>query len=73
MSFVNVKSAWLMKTNWVAVLTALLSLGIALGLPITEAQKVEILSFVGTVGPVIIVILRSFFTSSVTPAVAAKL
>ena len=74
MSFttVAVKSAWLSKINWTAAITAAIALAAAFGLPISEQTKVQILTITGVVGPIIISILRTWFTTSVTPAVAVK-
>ena len=69
----NVQSAWLSKINWTQAVAALLTLLIALGLPITEEQKVQFLTITGIVAPVLTSVFRTFFTSTVTPAVAAKL
>lgn len=68
----EIKSAWLSKINWTAAISALLTLLIALGLPISEETKVQIMTVTGTLAPVIIMIARTWFTSSITPASAAK-
>ena len=70
---VDVKSAWFSKVNWTAALSALLTLLVAFGLPLTEEQKAGVLSAVGVIGPVIVMILKTYFTTTVTPASAAKL
>ena len=69
----NIQSAWLSKINWTAAVSALLTLLISLGLPITAEQKVQIMTLIGAAAPVLIIIFRTFFTSTITPASAAKL
>ena len=75
MSFttVAVKSAFLSKINWTAAITASISLAAAFGMPISEEAKVQILTITGVAGPVIISIMRTWFTSTITTAVADKL
>lgn len=69
----NIKSAWLSKINWTAAVTALLTLAAALGLPITDEMKVNIMAFIGTVGPVAIMIWKTFFTTTITPSSASNM
>ncbi len=69
--FVQVKSAWLSKINWTAAVAAALTLVIALGLPISAETRAQILTITGVAVPLVIGILRTFFTSTVTPGIAA--
>ena len=73
MEVVPVKSAWASKINITAIVSALLALAVGVGLEIPEPVKVQILTITGVVGPIIVGILRTWFTASVTPTVAAKL
>lgn len=70
---VDVKSAWLSKINIVAIVTAIVTLATAFGLDIPEETKVQILSIAGVLGPILIGVLRTYFTTTLTPASAAKL
>ena len=70
---VEVQSAFLSKINWTAGVTAGLAFLASFGLPISEEAKVQILTIVSVAGPFLIYVLRTFFTKSVTPSVAAKL
>lgn len=70
---VPVVSAWWSKINIVAVLTALISLAAALGFVVPPEWR-EVVLQIGAIGsPVLITILRTWFTRSVTPSVAKKL
>lgn len=69
---IKVQSAWLSKINLVSAVTALLALATAFGLPVDDATKVQILSIAGVASPVIIMLLRSYFTTTITPASAAR-
>lgn len=70
---VQVQSAMVSKINWTQVIGALITLAVAFGAPISDAQKVEILAVSGTVIPFITGILKTFFTKTITPASAATL
>ena len=66
----GVGSAWMSKINWAAAGAALLTLGTSLGLPISEEMKVQILTIIGVGAPLIIGVLRTWFTTTMTPASA---
>lgn len=70
---VPVESAAKSKTIWTAVITAGITLATAYGLPISEENKVLIMSIAGTVGPIIIGVIKTWFTSSITPSSAKGL
>lgn len=70
---VHVQSAMWSKINWTAVITALLGLLTAFGVPISDELKVQLMVLITTVGPAAIVMFKTFFTTTVTPASAAKL
>ena len=69
----EIKSAWASKINWTAAATAAISLAAAFGLELDGDTRTAILSVAGITGPALIIVLRTFFTKSVTPAVAKKL
>lgn len=65
---VDVKSAWSSKINWVAVPTALIAFLAAIGLPVSDGIR-EIILMIGSIGsPLLIWIMRTWFTRSVTKA-----
>lgn len=69
---VDVKSAWHSKINWVAVPTAILSFLAAVGLAPTDQIR-EIIMAVGSIGtPLVIWVMRTWFTQSVTKASVGK-
>ncbi len=69
---VPVKSAWASKTNWtqaIAVIAMILSF---FGFDLDVATQTAILAGIIGVQATITWILRTFFTDSITPSVAAK-
>lgn len=70
---VEVQSAWASKINWTQAATALLTLAAAFGLPLTDEQRIALLTTIGIFGPALTAWLRTFKTTTVTPAVAAKM
>lgn len=66
------KSAWASRINWTAAISALLTLLAAFGLPISEEMKVQIMALVGTLSPIAVILLKTFFTTTITPAAAAR-
>lgn len=75
MNFVEVavKSAWWSKINWVQAITLLATVAAVFGFdfpPETQAKVVETLVGVSTLATIV---LRTWFTTSVTPAVANKI
>ena len=73
MNVVETKSAWLSKINITSFVAALIALAAASGWVISEELSKQILTVTGIVGPMVIVVLRTWFTSTVTPSVAANL
>lgn len=69
---VAVKSAWASKTNWLQVVSAGATLATALvaGLPPADAAKWTALIAVAT--NVATIIIKTFFTPTVTPSSAKK-
>ena len=70
---VEVQSAWSSKINWTQAATALLTLAAAFGLPLTDDQRIALLTCIGIFGPAITAWLRTFKTSTITPSVAKKM
>lgn len=72
LTMVAVKPALLSKINWVQVISVLLTCAAAFGLPITEEQRVALLALIGVVGPIITGYIKTYLTTTITPA-SAKL
>lgn len=71
-ALVDVKSAWWSKVNWAAALTGLATVSAAL-LPIVPAKyQAEAAAIVAAIGTITTIILKTFYTTSVTPSSAAK-
>ena len=73
MEVIEVKSAWISKTNIVAALSGAITIVTAFGFDLSEETKAEILTAGGIIFPVMIAVLRTWYTKTITPAVAAKL
>lgn len=69
---VEVKSAWLSKINWVSAITALVALAAAFGFVIPQEWVDTVLKLVAIVSPILTIGLRTFFTTTITPASAKK-
>lgn len=65
---VAVKSAFLSKINWTQVIGVAVALGAMFGIDIDAKTQAEILAGIVAVQGVITVILRTWFTTSVTPS-----
>jgi hypothetical protein len=64
-ALVEVKSPFASKVNWVAAATSLLALFAAFGLEIPEAYQNMILGVLPTIGSIAVVILRTWFSTTV--------
>lgn len=69
---VDVKSAWTSKINITQVLAMLAMLLSVFGLDIDAKTQADILAGIIAVQSVVSWVLRTFFTKTVTPTVAAK-
>ena len=69
---VAVKSAWWSKINWNSAVTMLASVGIFFGLNVSESEKLAIIITLNGLSDFLNIILRTWFTTSVTPASADK-
>lgn len=67
------KSAFLSKINWTQVLTVAFTLLAAFGVNIPEDMKVNLITAVTAIGGLLTVVLRTWFTKSITPSSAARL
>lgn len=70
---VAVKSAWWSKINWAQAIAMAASVGVFFGLDIPPEQQAKIVVTINAVSGVATIILRTWFTSTVTPAVAEKI
>jgi hypothetical protein len=72
---VPVKSAWLSKINWAQAIAATLTFITAIlgALHLDATQTAEATAAVAVIGQVATVIIKTFFTASVTPSSAAKI
>lgn len=67
------KSALRSKINWTSAVSAVAVLAALFGFDIPPDMQVNIVGFLGVATPVVTMILRTFFTKSITPSSAAKL
>lgn len=67
------KSAWLSKINWTQILTVAFTLLAAFGVNIPEEMKVNLIAAVTAIGGLVTIVMRTWFTTKVTPSSAARL
>jgi hypothetical protein len=70
---VPVRSAWLSKINWAQLISLIAMLLTLFGIDFPKDVQLEIISMITGVNVVGTWVLRTWFTNSVTPAVAKKL
>lgn len=72
---VDVKSAWASKVNWAQGVAAAATFATALiaAANLPAAQAAELTAAVAGIGQLATIIIRTFFTTSITPSSAAKL
>lgn len=70
---VEEKSAWLSKVNWTQVLTVIFTMLAAFGFNVPEDMRVNIMAAVAALGGLVTVVMRTYFTTTVTPSSASKL
>jgi uncharacterized membrane protein len=73
MNEVDTKSAWLSKINWTQLVSVAASLLVVFGLSIPAEQQAEIVALIQAIQGLATWIMRTWFTSTITPPVAAKL
>lgn len=69
---VAVKSAWWSKINWVQAVAMVATVATVFGFDFPPELQAKIVATITGVSGVATVILRTWFTTSVTPAVADK-
>ena len=70
---VAVKSAWWSKVNWTQAIAMAASVGVFFGLNLSPEEQAKIVVTINAVSGLATIVLRTWFTDSVTPAVAAKI
>lgn len=71
-AIVPVKSAWTSKLNWKSGLALIAAASAIFGIDVTPAQQVAILGGIVAVSEIAGVIIKTFFSNSVTAASAGK-
>jgi hypothetical protein len=69
----NIQSAWLSKINWTQAIAFAAMLLTMFGVELPPEVQAQILAGITAISAVVTWAFRTFFTSTVTPAVAAKL
>lgn len=69
---VAIKSAWWSKVNWTQVVAMAATLGVLFGFHLPAEEQAKVVATIQGVAGLATIILRTWFTSSVTPAVAAR-
>lgn len=69
----DVKSAWLSKINWTQALGVLASILAVFGFNLDAQTQLAVVGAIQGVVAGVTWVMRTFFTKSVTPSVAAKL
>jgi hypothetical protein len=72
---VPVKSAMTSKVNWLQVISALATVATAIisAANLSAAQAAEYTAAVAGIGQIATIIVKTFFTTTITPSSAAKL
>lgn len=70
---VEEKSSWFSKVNWAQVLTVVFTMLAAFGFNVPEDLRVNIMAAVTALGGLVTIIMRTYFTTTITPASAKKL
>ena len=70
---VAVKSAWWSKINWANAIAMLATVGTVFGMDVPPEMQVKIVATIGVLSQGATVVLRTWFTDSVTTAVADKI
>lgn len=67
------QSAWYSKINWTQVLTVVFTMLTAFGFNVPEDLRVNIMAAVTAIGGLLTIVLRTYFTTTITPTSAKKL
>jgi uncharacterized membrane protein len=70
---VDVKSAWMSKINWVQVLSVLASILVVFGVNIPPELQAEIATVITALNGIATIVMKTWFTTTVTPSSAVKL
>lgn len=70
---VEVKSAWASKINWVQVASVVASILVVFGINIPPELQAEIAAAITAISGIITIVVKTWFTTTVTPSSAAKL
>ncbi len=71
-SVVDVKSGWFSKINWTQIVGVVAMAATMFGLDLSAAEQATIVSGIVAVQAAITVILRTWFTKTITPEAAKK-
>lgn len=69
---VGVKSSWASKINWNSAVMLLIGVAGFFGYKISDTDQETIMAAIMAVGSVVTIIIRTFFTTSLTKSSAAK-
>jgi len=69
---VDVKSAWLSKINWVQVIGVAATMGTAFGVDLPKEELLQIVVGIQAVIGVVTWVMRTWFTTKLTPSSAVK-
>lgn len=69
---VAVKSAWWSKVNWAQIIAMGASLSVVFGLNISPEDQAKIVATIQALSGFATIILRTWFTTTITPASAAR-
>lgn len=69
---VAVKSAWWSKINWVQAVTLLATVATVFGFDFPPELQAKVVATITGVSAFLTIVIRTWFTTTVTPAVADK-
>lgn len=69
---VEVKSAFLSKINWTQLISVLASLLIVFGINIPPELQAHLAAAITALSAIVTIVVRTWFTTAITPASAAK-
>lgn len=70
---VAVKSAWWSRVNWTQAVGMAATIGVLFGLNLSPEEQAKVVATIQGVSALATIILRTWFTTSVTPASAARI
>lgn len=69
---VDVKSAWASKINWTQAVAVIASVLVLFGIDVPPEAQAQIVVAITSVSGIVTWVLKTWFTTSVTPSSAAK-